>query len=58
MRRVLVRTLGAMVAGGVVVWLVVWYASVHQHLPEEWPRVYVASECPASEFAMALVRLD
>jgi hypothetical protein len=54
MKRVIVRTIGAMVAGGVIVWAVVWYASVHRHLPEDWPRVYVASGCPASEFAMAV----
>jgi hypothetical protein len=52
MRQVIVRVVGACVASVVFVVLVVWYASVHRHVPEGWPRVYLASGCPASEFAM------
>jgi hypothetical protein len=39
MRRVIVRrVVGACVAGFVFVVLLVWYASVHRHVPEGWPR--------------------
>lgn len=54
MKRLLWRTLAAVVTGGVFVWVLVWYASVHRHVPGKWPRVYVASGCPASELAMAV----
>lgn len=54
MRRVLWRTLAAAAVGGVFVWEMVWYASVHRHVPDEWPKVYVASGCSASDFAMAV----
>ncbi|MCX4243919.1 hypothetical protein [Paraliomyxa miuraensis] len=54
MRRTLLRIAGASVAGLVFVLGLVWYASLHDHIPEHWPRVYLASDCPASDFAMAV----
>lgn len=55
MKRVVVpRLLGATAGGVLFVLGLVWYASVHRHLPEDWPRVYLASDCPASNFAMAV----
>ena len=52
MRRLTVRTLLASLLAVVVVRAVVWYASFGQHIPDGWPRVYVASDCPASDFAV------
>jgi hypothetical protein len=37
MRRAIVRTLAALVAGVVFVGVLVWYASVDRHVPEQWP---------------------
>ncbi|MCX4247677.1 hypothetical protein [Paraliomyxa miuraensis] len=54
MKNVFVRLIGAAVGGVIFVLGLVWYASVHRHLPEDWPRVYLASDCPASDFAMAV----
>lgn len=52
MRRLLIRTLAAGLAAVLFVFALTWYSSAHEHIPDHWPRVYLASDCPASEFAM------
>lgn len=52
MRRLATRTLLASLAAIASTLAIIAYASMHQHLPDRWPRVYVASNCAASEFTM------
>lgn len=52
MRHLLIRMLVAGLAAMLLVLALTWYASAHEHIPDHWPRVYLASNCPASEFVM------
>lgn len=52
MRRLLIKALVAGIAAILCVIALTIYASMHEHIPPRWPRVYIASNCPASEFAL------
>jgi hypothetical protein len=52
MRRLIIKALLAGIIAILFVFALTKYASTHERIPTHWPRVYIASNCPASEFAL------